>query len=81
MTLDDAIADLQTRIMAVCPSAVIRITRVSPEEARVRAYAPADAADPIRDATRERTIELLTSEGLDLQVLPYDIATDLPPES
>jgi hypothetical protein len=44
------------------------------------AYAqPAEEA-AIKTATQEKTLELLTSDGLDVQVLVYDINTSLPPE-
>jgi predicted component of type VI protein secretion system len=80
MTIDDAIAELSERIKSASPEAVIRITRVSAEEASIRAYASAEAEKAIKHATLERSIELLTSEGLDVQVFVYDIATSLPPE-
>ena len=80
MTLDEAIADLRGRIVAAYPEAVIRVMRVGDEEARIRAYAPADQEEAIKEATRDQTITLLTGEGLDVQVFVYDIATSLPPE-
>jgi hypothetical protein len=80
MTLDEAIEDLKSRISAVSPEAVIRVMRASDEEASIRAYAPADHEASIKDATREQTLELLTSSGIDVQVIFYDIATSLPPE-
>jgi hypothetical protein len=80
MTIEDAIADLTARIKDVSPSAVIRVKRRSDEEASIRAYAPADHADPIKAATQEITLGLLTKDGLDVQVLVYDIATSLPPD-
>jgi hypothetical protein len=80
MTLDEAIADIQTRIMAASPDAVIRVMRTSDEEASIRAYAPADHETAIKDATRDHTFEMLTNDGLDVQVIFYDIATSLPPE-
>jgi hypothetical protein len=80
MTIDEAIADLTSRIQNVSPNAVIRVKRRSAEEASIRVYAPADRADPIKDATQEITLGLLTKEGLDVQVLVYDITTSLPPE-
>ena len=79
MTIDEAIADLTMRIKDVSPDAVVRVQRRSGEEASIRAYAPADAADAIKAATQEITLSLLTNEGLDVQVLVYDIATSLPP--
>lgn len=80
MTLEDAIADIQSRITAVSPNAVIRIMRTSAEEASIRAYAPAADEAAIKDATRDPTFQMLTNDGLDVQVLFYDIATSLPPE-
>jgi hypothetical protein len=80
MTLDEAIADIRSRISAVSPDAVIRVMRASDEEASIRAYAPADHEAAIKDATRDHTFEMLTNDGLDVQVIFYDIATSLPPE-
>ena len=79
MTIDDAIAELSERIRNVSPEAVIRVKRRSDEEASIRAYAPADHENALRDATREITLNLLIAEGLDVQVLVYDIHTSLPP--
>lgn len=80
MTLDEAIADLSQRIKNVSPDAVLKVQRRSAEEAAIRAYAPADHEEAIRSATQERTLKLLTEDGLDVQVLVYDIATSLPKE-
>lgn len=80
MTLDEAIDDIKGRIVAISPDAVIRVMRASDEEASIRAYAPAEHENAIKDATREQTFDLLTSSGLDVQVIFYDIATSLPPE-
>jgi hypothetical protein len=80
MTLDEAIAETTRRISAASPSAVIRVTRVSAEEASIRAYAPMADEGAIKEATQDFTIQLLTNDGLDVQVLVYDITTSLPPE-
>ena len=80
MTIDDAIADLTTRIKSASPHAVVRVKRRSDEEAAIRVYAPADHEDAIKSATQEQTLSLLTGAGLDVQVLVYDIATSLPPD-
>ncbi|MDZ4720540.1 MAG: hypothetical protein SH847_18955 [Roseiflexaceae bacterium] len=80
MTIDEAITDLTARIKDVSPNAVIRTQRRSAEEAAIRAYAPADHEAAIKSATQEVSIALLMSEGLDVQVLVYDIVTSLPPE-
>ncbi|NCC32478.1 MAG: hypothetical protein EOM24_10725 [Chloroflexia bacterium] len=79
MTLEDAITELSQRITTICPEAVLRIARASEEEASIRVYAPAGVETAIKAATHEYTIDLLTGEGLDVQVLVYDIATSLPP--
>jgi len=80
MTIDDAIADLTERVKGACAEAVIRVKKRSAEEATIRVYAPADQEATIKDATRDITLTLLTGEGLDVQVLVYDIATSLPPD-
>ena len=56
------------------------VQRRSAEDATIRAYAPADAEGRIKEATQQATLDLLTKDGLDVQVLVYDIATSLPPE-
>ncbi len=80
MTIDEAITDLSARIKAASPDAVIRVKKRSAEEAAIRAYAPAEHESAIKEATQEITLNLLISDGLDVQVLVYDIATSLPPE-
>ena len=80
MTVDEAIADLTAQINAASSAAVIRVKRRSAEEAPIRVYAPADDEAAVKAATQEQTLRLLTEEGLDVQVLVYDIATSLPPE-
>jgi hypothetical protein len=80
MTLDEAIGELSRRISAASPGAVVRVTTVSAEEATVRAYAPAGDEAAIKAATQDLTLQLLMGDGLDVQVLVYDIATSLPPE-
>jgi hypothetical protein len=79
MTVDDAIADLLARIKDASPDAVIRVKRRSDEEASIRVYAPVDHETAIKATTQEITLNLLINEGLDVQVLVYDIATSLPP--
>jgi len=80
MTIDEAINDLTSRIKTVSPEAVIRVLRRSAEEGSIRVYAPADHEAALKEATQEVTLKLLTAEGLDVQVLVYDIATSLPPD-
>ncbi|MCS6882247.1 MAG: hypothetical protein RMK84_15540 [Oscillochloridaceae bacterium] len=80
MNLDEAISEISRRIHAAAPGAVVRVTRVSSEEATIRAYAPLSEESAIKEATHEYTLQLLAGEGLDVQVLVYDITTSLPPE-
>lgn len=80
MIIDEAIADLTSRITEASPGAVVRVKRRSAEEAAIRVYAPADDEAAVKEATQDTTLRLLTEEGLDVQVLVYDIATSLPPE-
>ncbi|MEI7644487.1 MAG: hypothetical protein WCJ55_09415 [Chloroflexales bacterium] len=80
MTLDQAIAELTRRISAASSGSVVRVTRVSAEEARIRAYAPTADEHAIKAATQDLAFQLLTGEGLDVQVLVYDITTSLPPD-
>jgi hypothetical protein len=80
MTLDEAIAELTRRISAASPGSVVRVTRVSAEEASLRAYAPTADEGAVKEATQDFTLQLLIGEGLDVQVIVYDIATSLPPD-
>jgi hypothetical protein len=80
MTIDEAIAELTSLITGACPGAVVRVKKRSAEEAAIRAYAPANAEQAIKEATSAMTLNLLTERGLDVQVLVYDIATSLPPD-
>lgn len=77
MSLDEAIQQISEKIKAACPSAEIKTIRMSDEEARLSVYAPAADIQAIKDATFLPAIELLNSEGLDIQVFVYD--KDAPP--
>ncbi len=80
MTLDEAIAELTRRITAASADAVVRVTRVSEERLRALARDSHVFEGAIKQATQDLTLQLLTADGLDVQVLVYDIATSLPPE-
>lgn len=81
MPIEDAIADLTSRIEAASPGAVIRVKKRNAEEATIRVYAPAEHEAQIKESVQAITLSLLTGEGLDVQVLVYDIATSLPQET
>ena len=72
MTLDEGIVQISEKISAVSASAEIKIAKMSDEEARLSVYAPAGEMDAIQDATLMPTIELLNSDGLDIQVFVYE---------
>jgi hypothetical protein len=72
MTLDEGIAQISEKISAVSASAEIKIAKMSDEEARLSVYAPAGEMGAIQDATLMPTIELLNSDGLDIQVFVYE---------
>ena len=77
MSLDEAIQQMTDKIRSACPSAEIKSVKMSEEEARLSVYAPAGDIQKIKDATFLPAIELLNSEGLDIQVFVYD--RDAPP--
>jgi hypothetical protein len=72
MSLDEAIQQMTDKIRSACPSAEIKSVKMSEEEARLSVYAPAGDIQKIKDATFLPAIELLNSEGLDIQVFVYD---------
>ena len=72
MTLDEGIAQIEGKITEVSASAEIKVAKMSDEEARLSVYAPAGEMDAIQQATLMPTIELLNSDGLDIQVFVYE---------
>lgn len=77
MSLDEAIQQMSDKIKAACPGVEIKMVRMSDEEARLSVYAPAADIQRIKDATFQPAIDLLNSDGLDIQVFVYD--KDAPP--
>ena len=77
MTLEDAIKQMSDKIKAACESAEIKAVKMSDEEARLSVFAPAGDMQKIKDSTFQPAIDLLNSEGLDIQVFVYD--KDAPP--
>jgi hypothetical protein len=77
MSLDEAIQQMSDKIKAACPDAEIKMVKMSDEEARLSVYAPASDIQTIKDATFQPAIDLLNSDGLDIQVFVYD--KDAPP--
>ena len=77
MSIDDAIKLMTDTIKSACASAEIKAVKMSDEEARLSVYAPAGDMQKIKDATFKPAIDLLNSDGLDIQVFVYD--KDAPP--
>ena len=77
MSLDDAIQQMNDKIKAASPVAEIKVVKMSEEEARLSVYAPAGDIQKIKDATFQPALDLLNSDGLDIQVFVYD--KDAPP--
>ena len=72
MTLDEGIAKIEEIINGASANAEIKTVKMSDEEARLSVYAPAGEMDAIQNATLMPTIELLNSDGLDIQVFVYE---------
>ena len=72
MTLDEGITKIKGIIKGASGSAEIKTVKMSDEEARLSVYAPAGEMDAVQDATLMPTIELLNSDGLDIQVFVYE---------
>ena len=72
MSLEDAIKQMTDTIKAACAIAEIKTVKMSDEEARLSVYAPAGDIQSIQDATFMPAINLLNSDGMDIQVFVYD---------
>ena len=77
MSLDDAIADMKNRILAISPNAEIKVVKMSDEEARLSAFVPAGHLEAIKAATLQPAMDYLNKDGFDIQVFAYD--KDAPP--
>ena len=77
MSIDDAIQQMTDTIKSACGSAEVKAVRMSDEEARLSVYAPAGDIQKIKDATFLPMLDLLSNDGLDIQVFVYD--KDAPP--
>ena len=77
MSIDDAIKQMTEKIKAACGSAEVKVAKMSDEEARLSVYAPASDMQKIKDATFMPAMDMLNSDGMDVQVFVYD--KDAPP--
>ncbi len=78
MSIDDAIKRMQENISGASSAVVLKVVKMSDEEARISVYAPAGDMQKIKDATFQSAIDML-NEGIDVQVFVYDINTNPPP--
>jgi hypothetical protein len=74
MSLDDAIQQMTNIIKDACGNAEIKSVKMSDEEARLSVYAPAGEMERIKVATFKPAIDMLNSDGLDIQVFVYEKA-------
>jgi hypothetical protein len=79
MSIDDAIKLMQAKISGASSAIVVKVVKMSDEEARISVYAPAGDMQKIKDATFQPAIDLLNKDGMDVQVFVYDINATPPP--
>jgi hypothetical protein len=79
MSIDDAIKLMQAKISGASSAIVVKVVKMSDEEARISVYAPAGDMQKIKNATFQPAIDLLNKEGMDVQVFVYDINATPPP--
>lgn len=79
MSIDDAIKQMQATISSAASAIVVKVVKMSDEEARISVYAPTGDMQKIKDATFQPAIDLLNKEGMDVQVFVYDINATPPP--
>ena len=77
MSIDDAIQTMTDLIKAASAGAEIKAAKMSDEEARLSVYAPAGDMQKIKDATFMPAMDMLNTDGMDVQVFVYD--KDAPP--
>ena len=77
MSLDDAIAKMKDKVLAVSPGAEIKVVKMSGEEARLSVFAPKGDLEAIKAATLQPAMDFLNKDGFDIQVFAYD--KDAPP--
>lgn len=77
MTIDEAIQKMTDLIKFACASAEVKSAKMSEEEARLSVYAPAGDMQKIKEATFQPALDMLNSDGMDVQVFVYD--KDAPP--
>lgn len=75
MSIDDAMKKMTDIVKSACAAAEVKAVKMSDEEGRLSVYAPAGDMQKIKDATFQPAIDMLNSDGMDVQVFVYDAAT------
>ena len=57
MSIDDAIAEMKNKILAVSPGAEIKVVKMSDEEARLSVFAPKGDLEAIKAATLQPAMD------------------------
>ena len=79
MSIDDAVKLMQAKISGASSAIVVKVVKMSDEEARISVYAPMGDMQKIKDATFQPAIDFLNKDGMDVQVFVYDINATPPP--
>lgn len=72
MSLDDAIKTMQDKITAASAGALMKVVKMSDEEARISVLAPTGDIQAIKEATFMPAMDILNKDGFDIQVQVYD---------
>jgi hypothetical protein len=75
MSIDDAIKKMTDIVKAACGSVEVKVAKMSDEEARLSVYAPAGDMQKVKDAAFQPAMDLLNTDGMDVQVFVYDSTT------
>ena len=79
MNIDEAVKQMQAKISNASSAVIVKVAKISAEEARISVYASAGDMQKIKDSTFQPAIDLLNNEDLDVQVFVYDINANPPP--
>ena len=79
MNIDDAVKQMQSKISNASSAVVVKVAKISAEEARISVYASVGDMQKIKESTFQPAIDLLNNEDLDVQVFVYDINANPPP--
>jgi hypothetical protein len=75
MSIDDAMKKMTDIVKGACGGAEVKAVKMSDEEGRLSVYAPAGDMQKIKDATFQPAMDMLNTDGMDVQVFVYDAAT------